>query len=147
MNTMFTMNATDVRKAWSAVCDSVIHEKPRFIKRLRDTRMLADIRLVEAILEPYRCRATRYIEDNGSVTLTLDEMDLAENGANDEEAIANLYQSPIKTRHLSGLFARWTASPSVSVAAGISRRRRIPKDRFPPVPCHRTNILAHMLVF
>lgn len=32
---MLMEQATTVRKEWSSVCDSVIHEKPKFIKRTR----------------------------------------------------------------------------------------------------------------
>ena len=33
---MLMEQATNVRKQWSSVCDSVIHDKPKFIKRTRD---------------------------------------------------------------------------------------------------------------
>ncbi|MCC8046864.1 MAG: hypothetical protein LIP12_15510 [Clostridiales bacterium] len=33
---MLVEQATDVRKHWNETCDSVIHNKPKFIKRTRD---------------------------------------------------------------------------------------------------------------
>ena len=36
MMDMLMEQATTVRKEWSAMCDSVIHDKPKFIKRTRD---------------------------------------------------------------------------------------------------------------
>ena len=37
---MLMEQATTVRKEWSSVCDSVIHDKPKFIKRTRDKMWL-----------------------------------------------------------------------------------------------------------
>ena len=36
MINMLMEQAATVRKEWSTVCDSVIHEKPKFIKPIRD---------------------------------------------------------------------------------------------------------------
>jgi hypothetical protein len=90
MKGMFAVNATDVRKEWSAVVDSVIREKPKFIKRTRDYMFLSDIRTVEHMLGAYSFSAQEWIEDNGSVTLVLDQIDLVENGADRQEAIQKL---------------------------------------------------------
>ena len=88
---MITINATDVRNNWSSVVDSVIREKkPRIIKRTRDYMFLADIGILENMLESYRFTADRYVEDDGSVTLSLVEIDLVENGKNDEEALKEM---------------------------------------------------------
>ena len=53
MRDMLTMNATDVRKNWSEVADTVIRTRPQFIKRTRDYMMLSNCELVEALLEAY----------------------------------------------------------------------------------------------
>ena len=45
------------------------------------------INMLEKMLEPYSFTAEEFIEDNGSVTLSLNEIDLVENGKNKEEAI------------------------------------------------------------
>ena len=90
MNKMIAMNATDVRKEWSAVVDSVIREKPKFIKRTRDYLFLSDLKVIETMLEAYKFTADEYIEDDGSVTLSLVEIDLVDNGKTKEEAIHNL---------------------------------------------------------
>ena len=86
-------NVTDVQKEWSAVIDSVIREKPKFIKRTHDYIMLSDIHLVERLLEVYRFTARKYEEDDGSVTLGLNEIDLAENGIDESDARAKLSAS------------------------------------------------------
>lgn len=84
---------TNVRKEWSAVCDSVIHEKPKFIKRIRDKMWFSNLETISEILEAYHFTAMKYIEDDGSVTLSLNEIDLVENGKDEQEAKYNLAKS------------------------------------------------------
>ena len=90
---MLTINATEVRNEWSTVIDSVIREKPRFIKRTRDHMLLADLKIIENMLEPYAFTAEEFIENDGSVTLSLNEIDLVENGKNKQEALYNMSKS------------------------------------------------------
>lgn len=72
--------ATDVRKDWSSTCDSVIHDKPKFIKRTRDKMWFSNLDTMAKILEAYTFTAKKFIEEDGSVTLSLNEIDLIENG-------------------------------------------------------------------
>ena len=90
---MLMQQATTVRKEWSAVCDSVIHEKPKFIKRTRDKMWFSSLDTISEILEAYHFTVIKYIENDGSVTLSLNEIDLVENGKNEQEARYNLAQS------------------------------------------------------
>jgi len=83
---MMTLKATDVRKEWSSVLDSAIRNKPQFIKRTRDYVVLSDIETFKDLLEPYKFSAKKYTEDDGSITLSLNEIDLIENGKTEEEA-------------------------------------------------------------
>jgi hypothetical protein len=87
---MTTINATTVRNEWSSVSDSVIREKPAFIKKTRDYMFLSDIKTLEVLLSAYSFTANEFIEDDGSVTLSLVEIDLVENGADKQEALNNL---------------------------------------------------------
>ena len=87
---MLMEQATTVRKEWSAVCDSVIHEKPKFIKRTRDKMWFSNLETISEILEAYYFTATRYIEGDNSVTLSLNEIDLVENGKDEQEARLNM---------------------------------------------------------
>ena len=80
---MLMEKATDVRKEWSAVCDSVIHDKPKFIKRTRDRMWFSNLEIMEDILKAYTFTAEQFTESDGSITLSLNEIDLIENG-NDE---------------------------------------------------------------
>lgn len=90
---MLMEQATAVRKEWSAVCDSVIHEKPKFIKRTRDKMWFSNLETMSEILQAYQFTALKYREDDGSVTLSLNEIDLVENGKNEQEARLKLGQA------------------------------------------------------
>ena len=87
---METINATQVRSDWSAVVDSVVREKPVMFKRTRDILFLSDIELLSELLSAYTFNAQVYTEDDGSITVSLDEIDLFENGVNEAEALENL---------------------------------------------------------
>lgn len=87
---MLMEQATTVRKEWSSVCDSVIHEKPKFIKRTRDKMWFSNLETISELLEAYHFTATKYIENDDSVTLSLNEIDLVENGKDEQEACLNM---------------------------------------------------------
>ena len=90
---MLMEQATTVRKEWSAVCDSVIHDKPKFIKRTRDKMWFSNLETMSEILEAYQFTAKKFIEDDGSITLSLNEIDLVENGKDEHEARLKLAKS------------------------------------------------------
>lgn len=87
---MLMEQATAIRKEWSASCDSVIHNKPKFIKRTRDKMWFSNLEIMEEILKAYKFTAERFIEEDGSITLGLCEIDIIENGADEQEARLNL---------------------------------------------------------
>lgn len=87
---MLMEQATTVRKEWSAFCDSVIHEKPKFIKRTRDKMWFSNLETISEFLEAYHFSAIKYIEDDDTVTLSLNEIDLVENGKDEQEARLNM---------------------------------------------------------
>lgn len=86
MINMLMEQATEVRKEWSAMCDSVIHEKPKFIKRTRDKMWFSNLETMSEILDIYKFTANSYVEDDGSITLSLNEIDLIENGETEQIA-------------------------------------------------------------
>jgi len=87
---MLMEQATTVRKEWSSVCDGVIHEKPIFIKRTRDKMWFSSLDTMSYILAAYNFTAEKFIEDDGSITLSLNEIDLIENGKDEQDARLNL---------------------------------------------------------
>ena len=90
---MMAVNATEVRKEWSSVVDSVVRDKPTFIKRTRDRMWLSNLETMAEILEAYCFTADKFVEDDGSVTLSLNEIDLVENAPTEPEARKILAQS------------------------------------------------------
>ena len=80
------ISATDARKGWSQLIDSAVHEKPQIISRTRDHVLLTDLNLFSDILEAYQFTADKYIENDNSVTLSLNEIDLVTNGSTEKEA-------------------------------------------------------------
>lgn len=90
MMNMLMEQATTVRKEWSTVCDSVIHEKPKFIKRTRDKMWFSNLETITIFLEKYHYTVTKYIESDDSVTLSLNEIDLVENGKDEQDARLNM---------------------------------------------------------
>jgi len=87
---MMTINATKARNEWSSLVESVIREKPAFIKKTRDIFFLSDIGVLEKLLSAYSFHAEVMIEDDGSVTLSLDEIDLTENAPDIPSAVSAL---------------------------------------------------------
>ena len=87
---MIMEQATAIRKEWSAACDSVIHSRPKFIKRTRDKMWFSNLETMSEILSAYQFTAEVFCEDDGSVTLSLNEIDLVENGINEHEARLNM---------------------------------------------------------
>lgn len=90
MNDMFTISATDARRDWSTIIDTVVREKPAFISRTRDMIMVSSLDMVSALLEPYSFTADKFVEDNGSITLSLHEIDIIVNADTEEAAIIQM---------------------------------------------------------
>ena len=87
MKKLEAINATDVRKDWGRFIDSVVRNKPKFIKRSRDYIFAASIDMLNEMLKEYTLTATVYEEENGTITAELEEIDIAANGSTEEEAL------------------------------------------------------------
>ena len=110
---MFVINATNVRNEWSAIVDSVIREKPKFIKRTRDYMFLSNISLIENLLSAYNFTAEQFTEEDGSVTLSLNEIDLVENGADEQGVRLKLAKAIIDySEDFYNEFHLWAAAPN-----------------------------------
>ena len=110
---MLTLNATDVRKEWSTVIDNTIREKPQFIRRTRDYMMLADIEFLSILLENYKFTATKYKEEDGSITLELNEIDLIVNAENLENAKLKMAQEILEyAEDFYNEFNIWSIAPN-----------------------------------
>lgn len=113
MRKMIIMNATDVRRDWSLIIDNAVREKPQFFKRTRDYMMLSDINFLEELLIAYKFTALKIIEEDGSVTLSLNEIDLIENAPTEEEAKLKLAESILEyAEDYYEEFNYWNSSPN-----------------------------------
>lgn len=74
---MQTLHSSDVRREWSSVMDSVIREKPVFIQRTRDCMMLSTTELISQLVANVMFAADAYPEQDGGITLSLRDMDIA----------------------------------------------------------------------
>ncbi len=110
---MLTINATDVRKNWSEVSESVIREKPKFIKKTRDYMMLSNTEFISLLLSGYDFSADKYTESDGSVTLSLREMDLVENAPTLNQAIEIMAKSILEYAvDFYNEFNLWSSAPN-----------------------------------
>lgn len=110
---MFALNSTDVRKDFSAIVDKAVREKPQFIKRTRDYMILSDVHFFETLLEGYSFTAERFVEDDASITLSLNEFDIVENGVSEEEAKTKLAQAILDyAEDFYKDFSYWGSAPN-----------------------------------
>ena len=107
------MNATEVRKEWSTVVDATVREKPQFFKRTRDLVFLSDFHFMEELLEGYSYSAVLMKENDGSVTLALNEIDLVENGKDEYDARLKLASAILEyAEDYYSDFSYWGSAPN-----------------------------------
>ena len=107
------MNATDVRKEWSSIVDNTVRQKPQFFKRTRDYLVLSDIHFMEELMSAYSYSAVRMDEEDGSVTLALNEIDLVENGKDETEARMKLAAAILEyAEDYYNDFSYWSSAPN-----------------------------------
>jgi len=110
---MITINATNARNDWSSVLDSVVREKPKLIKRTRDYVFFSNISVIESFLSEYRFSAEEFIEDDGSVTISLNEIDLVENGIDEKDAKHKLANAILEyAEDFYREFSLWANAPN-----------------------------------
>ena len=93
---MFALNATEVRKDWGRFIDTLVREKPQFVKRSRDTIFAASLDTLIEIVKPYKFTAMLFKEEDGSITASLNEVDIAINGKSQDEVITNLAENLVE---------------------------------------------------
>lgn len=116
---MVTINATDARKDFSNIIDQVVHIRPMFVKRTRDYVCLSNVDTLRSILSVYRFTAQVDREKDGSYTMALNEMDLAENGKTEDEVCRKLADSILEyAKQFYEEYDFWSKAPN--------RERHIP---------------------
>lgn len=93
---MLAISSSDVRNEWSAVMDSVIRQRPAFIKRTRDRMVLCTTDTVAQLVEDLKFVADRFIEDDGSVTLSMETMDIVANGPDEKATVHVLAENIVE---------------------------------------------------
>lgn len=93
--------------------ETAVREKPQFIKRTRDYMVLTDLKLFESLLSAYQFTADKFTEADGSITLSLNEIDLVENGKTEAEARSLLGKSILEySEDFYNEFTLWSAAPN-----------------------------------
>ena len=110
---MDLLNATDVRKNWSVTLDSVVRERPAYIKRTHDNIAIIGVSTLNDILSGYRFNVKKIKEDDGSITLSTVEMDIIAN-APDEISAKRQLAAYIKeyAEEFYDEFPLWSAAPN-----------------------------------
>lgn len=110
---MDMLSATDVRKNWSLTLDSVVRDRPAYVKRTHDSVAIIDVYTLNTILAGYKYNARKYVEDDGSVTLSLEDIDIVVN-CNDEESAKKRLAADIKeyAEEFYEEFSLWASAPN-----------------------------------
>lgn len=87
---MLSVNATDVRKDFGKYIDKIVRSKPIFIKRSRDYFMGISIDMAKELTKDVIFIADKYVEDDGSITLSLRDFDIVVNGKDEASALNSL---------------------------------------------------------
>ena len=107
--------ATEVRKNWSEFVDSAERVRPGFIQKTRDRYTLISDEMMLSLLSMSEFTAQEYAEDDGSVTLSLNEIDLAANAPNLPEARVALGNDILEyAEEYYSDFQRYSHSPNRS---------------------------------
>ena len=86
MLSMLAVNATEVRKNWSSCLDEV-RKKPIFIKRTHDFSALMDVECVNLLLGDVKLEYSKITEEDGSVVISGENIDIVSSGATEQEAV------------------------------------------------------------
>jgi hypothetical protein len=76
-----------------------------------NNKIYVNSEILEILLSPYTFTADRYVEDDGSITLSLDEIDLVESGKDDAEAIINMAKDIlVYAEHYLEFYEKWVSA-------------------------------------
>ena len=84
------MSSTDVRKNWSEVMDTVVRQKPIFVKRNRDILTVLSMEQLDLILDSFRFTLQVITEEDGSYTGIVEQLDLLGNAESEQSLIEQL---------------------------------------------------------
>lgn len=109
---MVSVNATDVRKNWSTYLDNV-RSKPVFIKRTHDFSALMDIDLLKLALSYVPVTYSKLIDEDGSIVISSNDMDVVSTGKNEQEALSNFANDLFEyAQEFYDEFEFWSSAPN-----------------------------------
>ena len=115
MNTLssISLNSSEVRKTWGSVIDAVIREKPVFIQCTHDNITMISTKMLQTFLEPQKFTVYFVKEYGGSITGSVEELDLFEN-SNSEESCIKLLLEDMKeyAQNFYNEFNFWSSAPN-----------------------------------
>lgn len=91
MNKYFITNIYETK--WNVIIDNSIRKKFQLININGYDLVLVHKKLIKEILEPYKFIAKKITEDDGSITLSLENIDLIENAPTLSEAKMKLAEA------------------------------------------------------
>ena len=92
---MKLLNASDVRSDFSSFVDKVVRERPMVFKRNRDHVLSISTEQAGSLLEAYRFQAILLPEEDGSITITLEDFDLVVNAPDQNQALLKMAEELI----------------------------------------------------
>lgn len=87
---MKLLNASEVRGDFSSFIDKVVRERPMVFKRNRDRVLSISTEHAASLLESYRFKAILIPEEDGSITITLEDFDLVVNAPDHNQALLKM---------------------------------------------------------
>ena len=90
MYKMYVINSTDMRKDFGKHIDTIVRNKPLFIKRSRDYFMGISIEMAKELVKDTKFTATKFIESDNTITLSLEDFDIVVNEDTEDQAIKSL---------------------------------------------------------
>jgi hypothetical protein len=89
---MLAINSTDMRKDFGRYIDEIVRTKPVFVKRSRDYFMGISMEMAKELVKDVVFTVNKYIEEDNSITLSLNGFDLVVNEKNESMAISSLIE-------------------------------------------------------
>lgn len=84
---MLSVNSTKVRKDFGGYIDTIVRRKPIFIKRSRDYIMGISIDMAKELVKDITFQYERFVEKDGSITLSLVDFDIVVNADKENDSI------------------------------------------------------------
>jgi len=108
-----TVNATDMRKDMGGFLDAIVHEKPMVLKRSRDRVVVMNLELFREILSRDKMNVRLLVEEDGTTTAVIEELDLMTNAPDAESAVRDLAEEAVSyAQDYYKDFVYWHSAPN-----------------------------------